>query len=80
MFSPNPWKDRTVKDVVAAKPCEIHTLYPTSQRDERRCLQEIRSIVGEVNDHTILKSGIPAVDFCFHFIMKHHFKRKKPKA
>jgi hypothetical protein len=82
----NPWVDRrrdnknfgqtnaaVSPSVCALEPCPN---YPTCPKEERRCLSELTKGGGKLPDNFVLSNGMMAVDFCLHYIMRHHFKRK----
>lgn len=81
----DPWSDRlssrkhqpplvvTREDVYL----EICPRYPTCPKEERRCLQEIRSLGVSVPDNYVLSNGLVITDFCLAYIMRHHFKPKE---
>lgn len=59
-----------------ATPPSICPGYPACPKQERRLLNEVREAGKDAPTTLTLSSGLRAVDFCLHFIMKNHFKRK----
>jgi hypothetical protein len=73
----NPWKDRPKNPVdVETEHPAICPDYPACAKEERRLLSEVRESAKSAPTTFTLSNGLRAVDFCLHFIIKNHFKRK----
>lgn len=73
----DPWQDRrpSLPVVVGGIP-DICPNYPSCPREERKFLNEIRGAGKGIPSTFKLSNGTRAADFCLHYIMKNHFKRK----
>lgn len=73
----DPWEDRcvpvTTTKLITTKICPN---YPQCTKDERKFLNEVRSVGKHAPANFKLSNGIRATDFCLFYIMKTHFKRK----
>lgn len=78
----NPWRDTTeripkVEVVTVLCPRDICPDYPTCSKEERKCLNEIRTYGKDYHESSsVLENGLDAQSFSLAFLMKHHFRRK----
>jgi hypothetical protein len=77
----NPWREEPRTHESPALPPAALTMtpppgYPSTVKEERRCLSEIREKGANVPVNTILSCGIRAVDFAIFYVSQHHLKRK----
>lgn len=74
----DPWQDRHHKTStqVDMEIVNICPNYPTCPKQERKYLNEVRSLDKNISTKFKLSNGMRATDFCLQYIMKNHFKRK----
>lgn len=77
----NPWQERSPKTPNLLESSNPPTTficpnYPTCPKEERQYLNEVRGLGKHVPANFKLSNGLKAAEFCLHFIMQNHFKRK----
>lgn len=74
----DPWQDRHHKTTSQVDTEIVHICpnYPTCPKQERKYLNEVRTLDKNVSTKFKLSNGMRATDFCLQYIMKNHFQRK----
>ena len=87
----DPWKDSPKKGRDATQQKQVQHQhppqsgplfcsckeYPSCPKEERKFLQEIRSVGKDIPKTYVLSNGMKATDFSLLYIVKNHFQKKK---
>ena len=75
----NPWEERPrpAFPPIVAPQHVIPRYYPSTTKEERKCLQEIRSKGPNIPVTAVLANGMRACDFALAFVIKYHLKKKE---
>lgn len=73
----NPFVD--VFPVKHVSPVATETIEPNI-REDRKLLQNIRSLASSVQETTVLTNGMTVSEFCFRYIRLYHFRNKRPAS
>lgn len=76
----DPWEGKKSKPLIERdSPHVICPNYPVCPKEERRLLNEVRSLQTNISPNHKLSNGMRVTDFCLQYTMIHHFKRKHQK-
>lgn len=79
----NPWLDDpppTLTSSTIIHPPPMPPRYPSTLKEERRCIQELQSRRANLSPNALLSNGMRVTDFALAYVMKHHLKRKADKS